>query len=231
MNNRTAKLLGLFLILIGVGYLGDQLYFWDFSIFFDGWWAVLIVLIGLCSMMDDGFNLWNVLACTFGLYFFLSINDIIYFTVTIPMVLSILLIILGIKLLLNKEHGYYKDTNTSQEESDIIGKRIYIHSAFNTRKVEEEGIIDHCRIENIFGTVYLDLSKCDLRTLDLLSIESIFGTVNILVPDDVNLKLYKNRILSGSYIDNSYSENGYNVTVKGTSVFGVIRIHKLKDKN
>ena len=42
----SRSLLGLLLIVIGVGYMGNHLGLWEgFDIFFDGWWAILFILI------------------------------------------------------------------------------------------------------------------------------------------------------------------------------------------
>lgn len=229
MNNRLIKLLGLFLIVIGIGYFGDQMYLWEFTIFFDGWWAVLITIGSLCSMMEDGVNVWNVFLAITGIYFFMDCNNLISFDITFMMVLSIAIIILGVKLLLFKEKPIFvENVKESVENEHDEPKKIYINSAFSTRHVIEKGIINRFRIENFFGNVVVDLTDADLRTLDALSIDSIFGNVEIIVGQDVNLKLFKNRMFSGSYIDRTYCENGYDVFVRGSSIFGNIKINKNK---
>mgnify|MGYP003315680921 CR=1 FL=1 len=47
MDNKLSKIFGIVLVLIGIGYLGDQFDFWNFTIFFRGWWCVLITLFAL----------------------------------------------------------------------------------------------------------------------------------------------------------------------------------------
>lgn len=237
MENKLTKILGIFLIAIGIGYLGDQLYFWNFTIFFDGWWAVLITLLALFSMMEDGINVWNGIIALLGIYFFMEENNLIHFEISFLMIASILLIVLGVKLIVAREKHPSLDTEKTKSQEfttnnntnyDNEEKKVYINSNFTTKRIKETGIVNRCRIESLIGNVTVDLSEADLRTIDAISIDAVFGSVEVIVGPDVNLKLYKNRILSGCYIDNSYSDNGYEVMVRGSSIFGNIKVYKVK---
>ena len=49
MTYRVKRILwGLVFVAIGIGYLGTQLDWWDFTIFFPGWWTMLLILPAAC---------------------------------------------------------------------------------------------------------------------------------------------------------------------------------------
>lgn len=59
MNNLSSKLAGLLLIAIGIGYLGDQLDIWSFTIFFRGWWTLLLAIWGIFNIVEKKPNIFN----------------------------------------------------------------------------------------------------------------------------------------------------------------------------
>ena len=55
MTYRVKRILwGLVFVAIGIGYLGTQLDWWDFTIFFPGWWTMLLILPALYISCLDG---------------------------------------------------------------------------------------------------------------------------------------------------------------------------------
>lgn len=62
MRKNVANILwGLFFIGIGVGLIGNVLGFWDFSVFFKGWWTLFIIIPALVSMVQSGIRLGNLI--------------------------------------------------------------------------------------------------------------------------------------------------------------------------
>lgn len=228
MNNITSKLLGLFFIFMGIGYLGNQLDLWSFSIFFNGWWGCLIALLGICSMIDNGITTGNTITSALGIYFFLVSNDFVSFRITFQFVIAIILIYVGIRLVFFKEKKPFLFKGKSVSQEDTMNKKLYIHTSFGTRKTTCNDALESCRIENVFGTVFVDLREANLESLDKLSLESVFGSIDILIPANVNLKVKRENIFATCYIDESHTSGGYDVVVKETCVFGSIRIMKTK---
>ena len=64
MTYRVKRILwGLVFVAIGIGYLGTQLDWWDFTIFFPGWWTMLLILPALYSISIIYLQCWQ--AATF----------------------------------------------------------------------------------------------------------------------------------------------------------------------
>ena len=78
MTYRVKRILwGLVFVAIGIGYLGTQLDWWDFTIFFPGWWTMLLILPALYSMLDHGLHFYNIFTVLAGCYFLADANAII----------------------------------------------------------------------------------------------------------------------------------------------------------
>ena len=63
MNRQKAKkiIIGLILLALGIAWLGNAVDLWDFSVFFPGWWAALVMICFFVSVIGDGPNVINVL--------------------------------------------------------------------------------------------------------------------------------------------------------------------------
>lgn len=57
---------GLLLILAGVGYMGVVVFDWDFTVFFDGWWTLFIIVPALVSIFANGPKPFNIAAFLLG---------------------------------------------------------------------------------------------------------------------------------------------------------------------
>lgn len=99
--------LGILFLAVGFGYLGKALGFWDFTIFFPGWWTMFLIIPSIYSMLGYGIHIGNSFVALLGTYFLLSANDIISISLTWPIVLAIVCICIGLKLIFGKKVTYY----------------------------------------------------------------------------------------------------------------------------
>ena len=86
---------GVTLIVIGIGFLGEFLVFWEFEIFFYGWWTLFIIIPCLVNMFESGIKRSNTIGVTVGGLLLLSSWQIIKEDLVIP----ILLVVIGMTLL------------------------------------------------------------------------------------------------------------------------------------
>ena len=59
--------IGLIIIAIGVGYLGNALWNWNFEIFFKGWWTLFLILPSLYTIIKWRLNLFSILLIALGI--------------------------------------------------------------------------------------------------------------------------------------------------------------------
>lgn len=66
MKKASRIIWGILILALGVVLFGNAAKLWDVSIFFDGWWAVLIMALALFSVCTDKPNIVNVYFLIFG---------------------------------------------------------------------------------------------------------------------------------------------------------------------
>ncbi|MEG0273770.1 LiaF transmembrane domain-containing protein [Amedibacillus sp. YH-ame10] len=111
LSFRTKQILiGLIFIGIGVGYLGDQMKWWEFTIFFPGWWTMFLIIPAIIGIIDYGFYIANMGMLLFGCYFLANANGWIDYKLSFPIFVAIGCICIGIRLLFRKRVKWYDYT-------------------------------------------------------------------------------------------------------------------------
>lgn len=65
-----AIIIGIIIVLSGIGIVGNGLFDWNFTFFFDGWWALALMIVFLLFVISDGPNMGNILGLViFGFMF------------------------------------------------------------------------------------------------------------------------------------------------------------------
>lgn len=105
---RKNILFGLLLVAVGIGFLGDQLDWWTFHLFFPGWWTLILILPAISGIYHYGVHMSNIVVGLVGVYYLLEANDLIYFTITWQLMVAMLCIAFGIKLLFTRRRTYYE---------------------------------------------------------------------------------------------------------------------------
>ncbi|MGL4335307.1 MAG: LiaF transmembrane domain-containing protein [Turicibacter sp.] len=102
MKQDVGKVLwGLALVVAGIIIGGNALGYWDFSVFFDGWWTLFIIVPCLYSMYDSGIHTGNVIGLSLGCLFLSAALNIISKGLVSQLVFPIILVIIGIKIIGN----------------------------------------------------------------------------------------------------------------------------------
>lgn len=220
-SNYQSKIIGLLFLAGGICILGNQFNIWDIPIFFPGWWTIFLILPALFSMVDDGIKFSNTCLLVIGGYFLLEANDWISFRLTLGSVVAMCCIIVGIRMIFGSQGE--RSRNTQQRSGDI-------HSSvsFASRRMDGTGIITSLDAQCTFGTQYIDLTKADLRNVDHISLQVSFGTIDLIVPTDMNYVVKKNCTLGSCDIqDNPLGR--YDIYVDVSCIFGTVELRKKKN--
>lgn len=225
MNNVYTKLCGLFFIVIGIGYLGDQLDIWHFTIFFRGWWALLLAFLGVINIIKNRANIVNVMITVLGIYWFMSANHFIHFALTYKVIIAGLLIYIGCKVIFSSKSNNYEQSD-DHDATKTKDAHLVINSSFSTRRYVNDSKIYSCRLNNSFGSLFVDLSKADLSEIYEIRIENMLGSLELLLPSDVQIISKDDNILSSCYVDQSAGNK--EIYIKENCVLGTMKIMKTK---
>lgn len=100
-------IIGIIFLAIGIGYLGEQLNWWQFTIFFPGWWTLLLIIPALLSILEYGINFTALCMIAFGSYFLAERNGWIDYQLTFPIIMAVVCICIGIRLLFTRRIKWY----------------------------------------------------------------------------------------------------------------------------
>ncbi|MGL5541306.1 MAG: LiaF transmembrane domain-containing protein [Erysipelotrichaceae bacterium] len=216
-------ILGILLILVGVGYLGNAFGWWNFSVFFAGWWTLFLIIPALYSIIQSGVRMGNFILLGAGVYFFLREQRLITFAITLPMIFSLALILIGVNLIfVNRNSRLHRPISYDTVEKNQTPN--YSTSAvFSSKNIALNTHLTTAHLEAVFGNLEVDLSACDLRDTEWIELESVFGSLTLIVNEAVFVSLKEDNVLGNV----SYNPNPnalYSLNVNASAVFGNIRI-------
>ena len=115
-KNYGNVLWGILLIFIGLGLAGRYLLDWNFTLFFDGWWTLFIIIPCIISMIDTGVHTSNVTVLIVGVLLFLSCQDFFRYYLSWRLIVPLLIIFAGVYIIVNtfadnKRKNFFSDND------------------------------------------------------------------------------------------------------------------------
>ncbi|MBE6884528.1 MAG: hypothetical protein E7487_07975 [Ruminococcaceae bacterium] len=185
--------IGLIIIAIGVGYLGNALWNWNFEIFFKGWWTLFLILPSLYTIIKWRLNLFSILLIALGILLLLHAQALLtvdFWAVFLP-VLAILVglyIIFG-KALRNKYKSFDALVRNKKIPSDTSNCPQYLAVFGSSRVKNISSNFLGGETTAIFGGISLDLHSAIINQNITLEANSIFGSIEIFAPENVKVEL------------------------------------------
>mgnify|MGYP006999393352 CR=1 FL=1 len=189
---------GLAVIAVGVGFLGDKMNFWGENFVFGElfskiWWAVLIILVGVSSLID-ALSVFGVAVSAVGVYLLISrFTD--RFNIG-AIIVPVIIIIVGIGIIFggrNKKHRYVKPETVSGEATAEY------KCVFSGNDIKFTGnMADGISLETVFGGMSADFSACTVTNDVTLFAKTVFGGIDIILPANVNVTLSGKSALGGA---------------------------------
>ena len=222
MDKLNRILWGLVFIVLGIIIALNVFNIIDFNIFFRGWWLVFIIVpcfIGLFDNTNES-KVGNIIGLVIGLLLLLMCNNLIRFDIIIKLFIPAIFVIIGLYLMLgssinSKVKEKIKSTNKDNLESIV---------ATFAEKNEKPNKFNGAKVDAIFGSVYLDLSESSIKNESVIVATGIFGSVNIKVPEDVEVKIKSTPIFGGVSNKSKGKNEKKIIYIEAYAVFGSVDI-------
>lgn len=215
---------GIIFIILGVGFGGEAMNWWDFNIFFAGWWALIIVILSVVNIVQNGPRTGNIIWLVIGGMLFLGQQRIVDFDVIGKLIVPIIFVLIGLSIIFR---------NSFQLKRDQF-KNVRFQGGMNQHSAIFAGNEYHVRGEKfmgtnmnaIFGGVELDLREAIIEEDIVINATVAFGGINITVPGNVNVKVSNIPIFGGvsNKAGRTYNESLPTIYVNSTCMFGGIDI-------
>ena len=225
MNNIKNILWGIVLIIIGVIIGLNTMGIINIDIFFDGWWTLFIIVPCFIGLFTNNDKTGNIIGLLVGVILLLGMQNIIDFNLIWKLLLPSIIVIIGLSLIfkntfnskINSEIKKLNSKNTKDNEycATFSGQRIDFSNE------EFKG----ATLNSVFGSITCDLREAKIKEDVVINTSSVFGGIDIIVPDDVNIKIKSNSIFGGVNNKKKNNEdNKYTIYVNASCLFGGVDI-------
>ncbi len=180
---------GIVLVIIGVILTLNALDITNINIFFNGWWTLLIIIPSAIELIARENKFWSAVWLIIGILLLLACRDILDFDLIWKLTIPVLLILIGINLIfkdkidrkMEKKRKELKEKGQQMEEyCATFGE---IKEDFNNQE------FNGANVTAVFGSVDLDLRKAVISEDKFVKTSAIFGGIEILAPENVNIKV------------------------------------------
>ncbi|MBR5939078.1 hypothetical protein IKZ77_00815 [Candidatus Saccharibacteria bacterium] len=224
MKNRSGLIWGLALIAVGVIWAGNALGLFNIDLFFNGWWTLFIIIPCLYGLITEPEKVGNLIGLLIGVLLLLSAQNVISFGLIWRIFIPAVLIIIGFNLIfknlfnrsINEE---IKKLNKNLNKDDAIAA-VFSGQKLNFDKEEFKGK----NLDAIFGGIDLDLRGAKIVSDVVINASAVFGGIDIIVPENVKVKIKSNAIFGGVSDKTKKSEGKHTIYINATSIFGGVEI-------
>ncbi len=200
-------LLGLFIVGIGVGYLGNDLSFlpWtNFTIFFPAWGALFLIVPGIYWLIRKPFSWFWPICLLIGVLILLSKQEQYSFGVAAAIVLASFVILVGLRMIFAPIFKRMRKKRMQKEWQKMVGTHeqvIFIDAtggatsdgiynvSFGNRRVTIDEDFTSASISVSFGEMNFDLRDAAITDCAVIEANCSFGETHIHLPADVQVEL------------------------------------------
>ena len=215
---------GIILICVGIVLGLNALDITNINLFFDGWWTLFIIVPCFIDLFKDKDKTGNIVGIIIGLFLLLSCQNLIDFSSLWKMIVPVVLIIIGLSFIFKNMFSdnvkKIKEINkNNKSDKEVIA--VFSSQKVNVSDEKFEGATISC----VFGGVSLDLRDAKINSDVVINASSVFGDIDVLVPDNIDVKVNSTAIFGG--VDNKIknnSENKKTIYINATCIFGGVDI-------
>ena len=189
-NKIIAVLIGIIVVLLGVGIVGNAVGVWNFKVFIDGWWALLLMVLFLFATISRP-NSFNVCAMIVFGFVFLGYHIEALKSVNVWLViLGAAVLFIGANIIIK---AFRPESRRIEVELGNGEKYDSSSCAFSSGKTDYNGrTFGGGKYSCSFGKYVVDLRGATLKEEGAeVKLDCAFGTIILLVSADTTVKLSK----------------------------------------
>lgn len=217
MKDYTKYIIGFLLIFIGLILGLNAFGITNINLFFSGWWTLFIIIPSLVGLINDKEKTSSLIFLIIGVWLFLAERDLIEYELLIKLLLPVILISIGLLLVfkdvLSINGKEIKKINANNKE-----KNNYI-AVFGSQDLKfEDEKVENLDLKSLFGGIKLDLRDAKIEKDIVINTLSVFGGIDIYVPDDVKVKVSSTPFFGGVEVKRKKQSSNKEITIYLNSV-------------
>ncbi len=217
MKDYTKYIIGFLLIFIGLILGLNAFGITNINLFFSGWWTLFIIIPSLVGLINDKEKTSSLIFLIIGVWLFLAERDLIEYELLVKLLLPVVLISIGLLLVfkdvLSINGKEIKKINANNKESNN-----YI-AVFGSQDLKfEDEKVENLDLKSLFGGIKLDLRDAKIEKDIVINTLSVFGGIDIYVPDDVKVKVSSTPFFGGVEVKRKKQSSNKEITIYLNSV-------------
>ena len=225
MKKTNTVLWGIVLIAVGVLWALNAFEILTFDIFFDGWWTLFIIVPSAIGLVTERDKSGNLLGIAIGVGLLLCCQNIIDFSMFWKLLIPAVIVIAGLKLVLSGFSGKNKAgiiIKVKKESGETLESGCAVFSA---NEINYNGrVFDGAELTAVFGGVDCDLRKAIIEKDCAIRATAVFGGIEILVPEGVNVRVSPVSIFGGVSNKTASRSDVPTVYITATCIFGGVDV-------
>ena len=226
MKKLSKILWGIALIAVGSIFALKAFGVTNVEIFFDGWWTLFIIVPCLVGIFSEREKTGNIIGLLIGVFLLLCCQNVLSFDMFWKLAIPAIIVIIGLKMIFGAIFGdkAIKMLETSRKNGDDIKVGCATFSGQNLNFDGEQ--FSGAELTAVFGGVKCDLRQAIIEKDCAVNATSVFGGIDILVPDNVNVKVNSNSIFGGVSEKNHRTavQGAVTIYINATCMFGGVEI-------
>lgn len=224
MKNYKSIIWGSILILVGLILALNEFGLTNINIFFKGWWTLFIIIPSFINLFVDNDKTGSFIGIVIGVLLLLSVRNIIDLDIIWKLIIPIILVCIGIHLI--SRNIFDKEISKKIRELNKKNNNQGYCSTFSSQNINVDEEFEGTNLDAVFGGIKLDLRNSNIKKDIVINANAIFGGIDILVPDDVKVKIKSTSVFGGvsDKKKNKTNNKSYTIYVNATCLFGGVDI-------
>lgn len=222
MNRARSILWGIVLVALGVVIGLNVLGIISFDIFFDGWWTLFIIVPSFIGIITERDKTVSIIGTIVGVVLLLAYQDVIDKTTIWKLLLPLVIILIGLKMIF--KDFFNREINAAKKKLNAGGVKPEEYAAvFSGQNLDFSGrVFSAAEFNAVFGGIKCDLRNAIITDGAVINICSVFGGVDVFLPENVNVKISSSSVFGGISDKRAVKTTGNNITVYvvGNCIFG-----------
>lgn len=224
MKKVSTVLWGLVLVAVGAVLAVNALGLARIDLFFDGWWTLFIIVPCTVDLFRSQDKTGDLIGIAVGVVLLLACQDVLSFQLILKLLIPALVIVIGLRLIIGGLFG--GKANKLLEQAGQSGHTPQVGCAtFSGCDLNYAGQEFHgAELTAVFGGVKCDLRQAIIEKDCAIKATSLFGGVDIFVPEHVNVKVNSTGVFGGTSNKTQPKPNAPTLYIQSTAVFGGVEI-------
>lgn len=217
---------GIVLVIIGVILTLNALEITNINILFEGWWTLLIIIPSAIELIARENKFWSAVWLVIGILLLLSCRDILDFNLIWKLTIPVLIILLGINLIFKDKFDKKVEKKSKELKNNGTKLEEYCATFGEVKGDYSNQEFNGANLTAVFGSTDLDLRNAIIKEDKLVKACAVFGGIEILVPENVNIKVKSTPIFGGTSnkTGRKYDEKLPTIYIDSFCMFGGVDI-------